>query len=234
MPSTHGRPKPASVIGGILITVLGVLALFWVSFGYVDGYAFGVAAFFVLMQLAIVLVPKKLDALGPGAASKVPPGRFDFLGAVWLLTIPFAPFFGWVLTNWIDVDASNWRVVLGIRAFACVILPCVCVLPLLRYVRGQAAGFASAILVVGTAFPVITGAGSAFDLVMGPEWESVVISQIEDVSFTTRVGTHVEARGAFVLLSDGRRFTRATEVKVETGPAKLLLLRGFGRIIGAG
>lgn len=239
-PEKHATPRAneprskSSLWLGLLLTVVCVPAIFWMQFGVVDGFAFAVAGFFVLLQLGIVLVPKKAAELGPDATPKIAPGRFDFLGVVWLLAIPFAPVLGWAATNVVDVDADDWRAVLGVRAFVSVILPVVCVLPLVRYVRGRAAGFAAAILVIGTAFPLLTGAGAAYDVVVGPAEENVVVADLQGVAFSTATGGgRVDIPDAFVILADGRRLTHAKNVAVKKGAARIVVLRGFGRILAA-
>jgi hypothetical protein len=189
----------------------------------------------VMLAAAVEYLPRAADRAATAGAGQPPiRGRwYDKLGVVWMLSIPFAPVFSWILTNAIDVDAGNWRWLLGLRAIFCVAVPAICVLPLLRYVQRGTAGIALAILAIGTGFPVAAGIDSAYDLVRGPAWQEVTIKDIRDIDFTTGTGTQVHAGGVQVKLADGRTLSRSPKVPLRPGLADVLVLRGFGRIIGA-
>jgi hypothetical protein len=216
---------------GIASIALTVPVLFWLKFGRIDQFAIAFTGFLVLLTTAIEFLPRAADARNVAPA----PGKskLDFLGPVWLLSIPFAPFFSWALTSAFDVNLENWRWLLGVRAFMCVVLPIVSALSLLRFVRRGVAGIALLILVVGTAFPVLTAAGSAYDVVKGPSWEAVKVEQLEDIDFRTGAGTHVHKEGVYALLEDGRRLGHSEAVKFHLGPAKLLILHGFQWVLDA-
>jgi hypothetical protein len=232
MPSEPANSKPWPLPVQFAFIAGAVPAIFWLRFGTVDGIAIGLTVFLLLLGAVIEFVPRAAAVAGPESHVKVTPGRYDRLGVVWVLSIPFAPFLSWVLTNLFDVGASNWRLLLGVRALLCVALPLVTVLPLVRYVRSGTAGIMIAVLVVGTGFPVATGIGSAFDVIAGPAWQDVTVVQTSDFDFKLG-GQRVHAPEAVVKLSDGRSLSRSVDVSVHEGRMRLLVLRGFGRIIDA-
>jgi hypothetical protein len=223
---------------GLLFTVLFIPALFWLEFGAIDGYALSFTAFLVMLQLMVEYLPKlatdaNLEASARAAAAKKVTRFESVCGGVWALSIPFAPFLTWVLTNAFDVNSANWRLLLGTRAFLCVVVPIVTVLPLLRSVRRGFAGVQIVVFAIGTGFPVATGAASAADFVAGPVWQDVTIDGVRDVAFRTTAGTDVRAPGALVDLGDGRTLTRSAGVALEGGPMRVFILRYTGRILDA-
>lgn len=218
-----------TLLGLVAIAVLLPLA-FYLRFGRVDGYAIAVTGFLVLLALAVELFSGSWTSTVP--PSTVARSRWDVLGVVWLLSIPFAPFFTWVLTSFFDVNEDSYRGLLGARALLSVVLPIVCALPLLRYVRRGAVTVMLAVLFVGTAFPVLTGAGSAYDVLFGPRWETVTIVALRDVDFRTGAGTRIHNRNVYAELADGRTLTHADGIELHPGPARLLVLRGIGRVVG--
>jgi hypothetical protein len=231
-PDQPARGK--GLLGLAMIAVL-IPALFYLRFGMIDGYAVAFTAFLVMIGAAVEYLPQLTDkaaAQHPGP-HPVKPRWFDKLGVVWLLAIPFAPFLTWILRNMVDIDQTNWTWVLGVSAFFCVVVPLVCVLPLLRYVRRGTAGMALTILAIGTGFPVATGAGSAYDVIRGPEWQAVTIENLRGLNYKASSSVEVNARDVFVDLADGRTLSRASSVELQTGPARLLVLRGIGRVIAA-
>ena len=232
MPIESSESKRWPLPAQFLFIAVVIPAIFWLKFGSVDGFALGLTAFLLILGAVVEFVPRRADALAAEGHAKITPGRFDSLGAVWALSIPFAPLLSWVLTNAFDVDASNWRALLGIRAALCVVLPLVTVWPLVRYVRRGTAGVSIAVLVVGTGLPVASGVGSAFDVLAGPAWQDVTVAQLGDSDFKLQ-GREVRAPDAVVKLSDGRSLGRSADVAVHEGRMRLLVLRGFGRIIDA-
>jgi len=212
---------------GLLVTFALVTAVFWLRFGEMGiSFGMGIAGFLSLIAAAIWYSDRvPADAQAP----KLRPSRFDGLGVVWLLAIPFGPFLGWSATE--QLTAENWQVVAGIRAFLCVVLPAVCVLPLLRCVRGRYAVPAGVILLIGTAFPFIIGLGAALDFVRGPVWQDVEVESVRDAGFTTQFGTRVTVPQAFADLLDGRTLRPVSTVDIHSGPARVLVLQGLNRII---
>lgn len=227
-------PTKFSGLAGLAVITVTMPTLFWLGFGIVDGFAYGFTAFLVLLAAAVEYLPQLTERVaGTGSApfAKLKPRWFDRLGVVWLLSIPFAPFVTWVLRNAMDLDSTNWFWPLGLSALFCVVVPIVCVLPLLRYVRRGTAGVALTILAAGTGFPVATGAGSAYDFVFGPVWQEIEIVRPIDIDYMTRSGRIMSIDAAYVDLADGRRLSRASTVPLQVGKAQALVLRGVGRII---
>jgi len=220
MPNDAVPGKPWSLPVSLFAIAAGMPAMFWLRFGYVDGYAFGFTGFLLLLVLAVHFIPRKAEETAArGEGARIQGGRFDFLGVVWLLSIPFAPFVGWAVSSAGDLNADNWRALLSIRAGLCVVLPLVCVLPLLRYVPGGPVAFKGTVLLLGTLFPVLTGFGAAQDVLRGPKWEEIRIERLEDIRFRTGAGTRVEVPDAFVHLADGRRLTHPKGMTLRVGPA---------------
>ncbi len=214
-----------SFAASLLVGALAVVAEFWLRVGDAS-FGMAVAAFLMLVAITVRLT----DRL-PAPAEAQPHQRspFDFLGVIWLLSIPFGPFLGWLSTEQLTVD--NWRLVAGIRVALCIGLPIIGVLGLLRFVRGSRALAAGAILLVGTGFPVFFGLSAARDLLQGPAWENVEVEAV--LSQTLHLGGHepVVVPDALVDLSDGRELRTAGDIPVHRGPMRLLVLRGLGRVI---
>ncbi|HQV04973.1 MULTISPECIES: hypothetical protein [unclassified Novosphingobium] len=163
-PSELPPPRPVlRVLSELLLIAVTIPGLFWLGYGVVDGFAIGFTVFLVLLTAAVEYLPALTERIAAQQAADggvARPARwFDILGVGWLLAIPFAPLLGWITRSAIDLDRSNWHWWLGLSALLCVVVPLVCVLPLLRYVRRGSAGIALAILAVGTGFPVATRAG---------------------------------------------------------------------------
>lgn len=235
-----GEPEPPSSefsgLKGLALICVLIPAMFWLGFGRIDGFVLGFTAFLALLAAAVEYLPGITERALERSAKEGPPplpGPFDALGIVWLLSIPFAPFLTWLLRNSAGVDHGNWRDVLGITAFFCVAVPLVCCLPLLRFVRRGTARISLTILALGTAFPVVMGAGSAYDVLRGPEWQTVEVTRLIDLDRLSNKGTRITADAIEVDLADGRRLSRAPGVPLQLGPARVLVLRGTGRIIAA-
>lgn len=208
--------------------MVGIPVLFWLRFGEVPGLAYGLAGFLCLLLLGITLLPGLKDRYKN--LPTVKPWPIDALGVVWLLAVPFAPLAAWALTNSFDVNALNWRRLLGAGAGLCVAVPLVCVLPLLRYVRRPAVAPMLLVLAIGTLFPILCGATITADFVRGPQWQDVIIEGLPDHVFTVR-GRLVRVPMAWADLSDGRRLERSPTVPLHLGPARVLVLRASARII---
>jgi hypothetical protein len=228
--STHWR-----AVKELMVVAIALPSMFLLGYGRIDGFVIGFTAFIVGLGAAAEFLPDIVDREAERQKLENekprPPRWYDGLALFWLLAIPFAPAFSWIMRSWIDIGVHNWSWVLQTSAFACVVLPLVSVLSMLRHVRRGNAVLALTILGVGTGFPVLTGAGSAYDVLMGPEWQSVTIAGMEDFSFRTGQGTNVRGEDVFVRLADGRELTRSERVSLQPGPARLLVLRGIGRVI---
>lgn len=232
--SAEPARKELSFWPGMFVIAVVVPGVFYLKFGRIDAFALAFTCFLLLLVFGIEFVPKLNERFGADLAEHpVRPGRFDKLGVVWLLSIPFAPFLVWLLSSYVWLDRGNWQVLLGIRTGLCVALPCICVLPLLRYVRGRASSYALLILFLGTAFPFLTGWSSMMDLFHRPRWEQVRIEKLHErytvVHYRAIPTGIVDAR-----LSDGRllEFNRRLVHIVSEGPARVEILESLGVIIG--
>src|SRR5262249_15043549 len=134
-------------------------------------------------------------------------------------------FFGWIATE--QIDGDNWRMMAGIRVFLSVVLPLVGVLPLLRSVRGRYAHIAGLILLVGTAFPLLTAMGSTLDVLRGPVWRDVPVTAVYQRTFN-RGGVSPLLE---VYLADGRILRTVEGVVPRKGAERLLLLEGLDRVL---
>ncbi len=210
---------------GIILVAIGVPGLFWLRFGKVDGFAIGFTAFLLLLLFAIQFIPKLNAKYGEEqAAIKVKPGRFDWLGAVWLLAIPLAPFLAWVVDSLVVVTVTNWKIITGIKIFLCIVIPFVSVLPLLRYLRGKAAPYALLILVIGTGFPITFGVNALLDFSQGLKQETVQVSKVFRVHGNWRA-KDIVTDILEIELADGRTFeANVTKVEITEGTRDIVFL----------
>lgn len=216
----------------LLVIAILLPAAFWLRFGRVDAFALGFTAFLLLLALAVHYLPGLADRYGADQAQHpVAPGRLDWLAPVWLLCIPFAPLVLWLIGSLAVVTEANWRLVLGSKAFVCVVLPVISVLPLLKYVRGQAAPISMLILAIGTLFPVTFGLNALWDLSSGPQREQVVVAHVRQVQAYVS-GRSVATDIVEVELGDGRTLQADQGVgPIVAGPAWLTVLRSTGTIL---
>jgi hypothetical protein len=204
---------------------------YWLRFGRVDAYAMGFTAFLLLLTLGFHFIPKLNDKYGAEQkALKVARGPFDWLGVVWLLAIPFAPFLMWLVDSLMVITLANWKLLLGIKAGLCVIIPGVSVLPLLRYVRGKASPYALLILFIGTGFPVTIGWYAMMDFVQGPQQERVSVASVTPIHHY-RKGRDIPTDILQVQLADGQTLEANKTVMIGPGPAEITLLKYAGVIL---
>jgi hypothetical protein len=211
------------LIGTIAAVTITFPALMWYRSGPTAiGYGLGFSGFLSLLVLALWLSDRSSADEQPVDYRK---SRFDWLAVVWLLSVPFGPLLGWGATEQIDRD--NWLMMAGIRVFLSVVLPLVGVLPMLRFVRGRHARVAGMVLLVGTAFPLLTAMGSTLDVVRGPVWRDVTVTAVNQRRlYRGGVSPLLE-----VHLADGRILRTVEGVVPRKGPARLLLLEGLDRVL---
>ena len=129
------------------------------------------------------------------------------------------------------ITLDNWKMMLGIKTGLCVLLPCVSVLPLLRYVRGKATPYALLILAIGTGFPVSIGWHSMRDLLQGPQQENVSIVSANPIRLSLKY-REVTTNILEIKLSDGRTYQANDLIgTVAPGPAEITLLPHTGVIL---
>jgi hypothetical protein len=218
----------------IVVVAALVPAIFWLRFGRVDGFAVAFTAFLLLLITAVQFLPGLASKYENDAPLKhVSRSRLDRLGVVWILSIPFAPFLSWVISEFFTITADNWRTILSIKAGLCVLLPSICVLPLVRYIQGKTALVAVLILVIGTCFPVIIGWNSMLDLLEGPQERSVLVSDVHSIYYT-RNFKDTPTDIIEVTLDDGKVFqANQKHVFVKAGIQTLVMLEHVQVVIEA-
>jgi len=98
----------------------------------------------------------------------------DRVGAFWLVSCAFGPFFGWIVTTGIiPITPTSWRWLYGLQVFLAAGVPLLLTLPLTRYVRGKSTLVALPMLVFVTLLPVLTALTASQDL-----WEGPVVSSV--------------------------------------------------------
>lgn len=226
------QPKQLPFWPGALLIAVGIPFIFWLRFGRLDGFAIGLTAFLLLIVFGLRFIPVLNQKYGAEQAKlKVNPGPFDWLGAVWLLAIPFAPFLMWIVDSLTVITPANWKIILGIKSGLCVLIPVVCVLPLIKYLRGSAAPYALLILVIGTGYPVSLGWHAMRDFISGPQQQQVTVTEVNQIHMTYKF-RDVPTEILEVTLADGRTFNaNATQVAIEPGPAVISVLQHSGVIL---
>lgn len=228
------EPKKSSTYwqSVVLVAVL-IPIIFWFRFGRVDGFAWAFTAFLIGLITAVQFLPGLASKYRNDASIKhTSPSRFDKLGIVWLLSIPFAPFLSWMINEFFTITADNWRTMLAIKAGLCVILPCMCVLPLIRYINGKTALVATLILVIGTCFPVIIGWNSMLDVIEGPQVKGVVVRDVHTIYYTRNF--KATPTDIIEVTLDDRKVYRANNkyVSIKPGVQMLVILEHVGVVIG--
>jgi hypothetical protein len=166
-PQSRRRAIGGWLAGAVFAAVL-VPLLFFLRFGQVAPFAWGVTVFMVGLCL--------LAAVGiyflrrPEYHSPVPlrGDWLDRVGAFWLLACAFGPLAGWVLTELPALTVDNWRWLYAGRVALSMGLPVLTALPLLRYVRGRGAPVMLALLMGVTLLPMLSSLAVARDLWAGP------------------------------------------------------------------
>lgn len=221
-----------------LAAVAGVTLLaFFLKFGHIDGLAWGAAAVMCMVAAAghwgSGLNARSAKSRNEGyQRRRRASGRelSDVLAVVWFFSILIAPLGGWMLTGFVDLTPTNWRWRLGVRGFACVVVPLVCVVPMLKFIRGQMGKATFIFLFVGMFFPVTTGWNSALDAVRGAKWQQVEITGVRVKSAVFKHSRYTQT-DRFIDLADGRTLRISGTPKFGTGRFEILVLRASGRII---
>jgi len=226
-PKVSALPRKGELAAGLVLAGVGIPMLFRVFLGE-RGMLLGIAI--TALAIMIAVAARYLSAIPNDEGIKsITPGRFDFLGVIWLLSIPFGPLIGWSGTE--QLTAGNWQVVAGVRAALCVLVPVICVLPMLGRIRGLHAVGIGLVVLAFTAYPVLIGLGAAFDVLAGPVWQDVEVEGIRDELLRVRGAGVYSEEDAYVGLADGRTLRPVHGVPLHEGPIDLLILRGLGRIL---
>jgi hypothetical protein len=165
------------LLGTAVASAVLVPLLFYLQFGEVGPLGWGTTIFFVVYCLlaatGLFFLPKT-EYHTPAALH----GDWaDRLGAFWLVSCAFGPFFGWMLTSILPLTVDSWRLVYGLRVLLAAGLPLLTALPLTRYLRGKAVMVALPIMLIVTLLPIWSTVNVSRDL-----WEGAVVRQVQSMN----------------------------------------------------
>jgi hypothetical protein len=150
-------PKAAA---SILISILILLAVFWLHFGYVPRFALGIAVFLAALQILAIIGLRFADRTELHATKRPTGGLQDRIGAFWLPACAFGAFFGWVVGG-LAGAFPQLTIPFHIAAvFMTIVLPFITMLPNLRYLQARSASIQVPILITVTALPMLLGINS--------------------------------------------------------------------------
>ncbi|WP_425229911.1 hypothetical protein [Sphingomonas sp.] len=219
---------------GLVVSGALLLGICYVAMGEINDFALALTAFLLIIAAGFEYIPRlSARAVAEGIDPKPAYSRWEgCLGAIWLLSIPFAPLLCWFVFQTVDVNQASWHALFWMRVVLCIVVPAVCVLPLLRYLKRGYVAVQLAVLAIGTGFPALTAIGAAHDLIVGPVWQAVAVERVGTFLHMNRGHGDVEDSDE-IMLADRRKLRRAHDVGLDPGPAELLILTGTGRIIAA-
>ncbi len=145
-----------------------VPGLFWVRFGVIDEFGWGLTVFLVVLCALGALGVWSADRLELHTPVQARGGLGDAIGGFWLLACAFGPLTSWFFEQTQTLTDDTWRVILAVQLALCAGLPLVTMVPNLRYARGGSRGVALAILFGVTALPVGASYNHWRDLRAGP------------------------------------------------------------------
>jgi hypothetical protein len=164
------------LVSAVLFALL-VPLLFYLEFGEVGPLGWGMTIFFVVYCLlsatGLYFLPRP-EYHSPVALRG---DWVDRLGAFWLISCAFGPFFGWVLTSTLPLTITSWRWVYGLRVLLAAGLPLITALPLTRYLRGKAVLVALPILLIVTMLPIWSAVNVSRDL-----WDGPIVQQAQSIN----------------------------------------------------
>lgn len=149
---------------GIALSAVVILLRFWVEFGEIPVFAFGFAAFVVVLEILIIVGLRFQNRTERHTAKGLKNDWLDKLGGWWLAACAFGAFFGWICGNLARSFPNLAIIFLTAEIIFTIILPVVTMLPNLRYISRNAAAIQVPILVFGTSLPLLIGSGSLFTL----------------------------------------------------------------------
>lgn len=174
--SVSRREAIRRMLAAALLSAVLVPLLFYLRFGVVGPLGWGMTVFFVvyclLAAIGLYFLPR------PDYHSPVPlrGDWVDRLGAFWLVSCAFGPFFGWILTSALPLTVTSWHWLYGLRVLLAAGLPLITALPLTRYLRGKSILVALPILLVVTSLPIWSAVDVSLDL-----WEGPTTRQVQSV-----------------------------------------------------
>ena len=153
---------------GIGLSAVVVLLRFWSEFGEVSLYAFGFAAFIVVLEILIIVGLRFQNRTERHTTKPLRNNWLDKIGAWWLVACAFGAFFGWICGNLATAFPDSALFFLPAEILFTIILPVATMLPNLRYLSRNSAVIQVPILVFITFLPLLVGISSLFTL-----WNSV-------------------------------------------------------------
>jgi hypothetical protein len=167
-PRANRRSARAFLIAAAHAAVI-IPLLAYLQFGEVSVFILSFTGSMVVLCLLVALGYSVQDNPVRPSAGAGKLGLSARVGAFWLVTCAFGPFFGWlVVTPQVPLTEGNWWWRYAARAALSVGLPVLTALPLLPYVRGKYWHVALLLLVGVTALPVWSGVNTLLDLREGP------------------------------------------------------------------
>jgi hypothetical protein len=165
------------LIVGAIACALFIPALFYLRFGEVGGFGWGITIFFVAYCLlaAIGLYFQPLPEYHTPV--RLRGNWLDWLGAFWLISCAFGPFFGWIITSIFSITVDSWRWLYGARLILAAGFPLITSLSLIRYLRGKMVLVALPILVIVTILPIWSAVSVGRDL-----WQGPILRQVQSTS----------------------------------------------------
>lgn len=155
------------LLGAVEYAVL-IPLLFYLYFGEVGPLGWGTTVFFVVYCLLAAIGLYFQPRTEYHTPVRLRGDWADRIGAFWLVSCAFGPFFGWIVTSVFPITQLSWRWLYALRLFLAAGLPILTALPLTRYARGKAAWIALALLVGITLLPIWSAVNVSRDLWAGP------------------------------------------------------------------
>lgn len=162
------------LLAGALACAVLIPALFYMKFGEIEGLGWGTTVFFVVYCLLAAIGLYFQPLTDYHTPVRLRGDWVDRVGAFWLVSCVFGPFFGWVITSAFPLTVASWHMLYGLRVFLAVGLPLITALPLTRYLRGKATWVALPLLVVVTMLPIMSAVNPSRDL-----WNGPVVRQVQ-------------------------------------------------------
>ena len=141
---------------------------FYLRFGTVGPLGWGLTIFFVVYCLLSAIGLHFLVRPEYHTPVEIKNDWIDRIGAFWLVSCAFGPFFGWMLASAFSLTTFNWWWLYLGRVILCIGVPLLTSFALLRYVRGHGAPLMLGLLIGVTALPVWSAWGTLLDLRSGP------------------------------------------------------------------
>jgi hypothetical protein len=156
------------MVGGAITAVPLILFLFWLQFGVINRFAWGLAGFVAALCLlaAVALYFQPLTDYQTPVPLRGDWG--DRIGAFWLVSCFFGAAVSLFLPGERALTVDSWRPLYALWSALALGLPLVTAAPLIRYLRGRAILIGLPLLLLITLTPVLLAAGAAFDLWQGP------------------------------------------------------------------